>query len=69
MSLLVILMCFRAMIDCTELNAPLVIRLELTNSQCADRLNKILEQSKLGMYENPHGGHYALKCEPIEPKA
>lgn len=69
MSLLVILLCLRGMTDCTEFNAPLVIRKELTNSQCADRVTKIMEDAKAGLVFHPHGGHYALKCEPLEPRA
>ena len=68
-SLLVILMCFRGMADCTEANAPLVMRKELTVSECQREIDRIVGESKAGIYANPRGGWYAMDCKPMEPKA
>jgi hypothetical protein len=69
MSLLVILMCFQGMADCNETNAPLVIRKELSNAECQREIDRIIGEAKAGVYANPRGGHYALACQPLEPKA
>jgi hypothetical protein len=69
MSLLVILMCFARMAECTEFNAPLVIRKELTTAECEREIDRIVGEAKAGVYANPRGGHYALACKAMEPKA
>lgn len=69
MSLLVILMCFRAMTECTILNAPMVLRKELTTGECEREVERIMGEAKAGYLANPHRGYYAMKCEPLEPKA
>lgn len=69
MSLLVILMCFRGMAECTEWNAPLVIRKELTTAECKREIERIAGATKVGHYASPIGGGYSLRCDPLEPKA
>jgi hypothetical protein len=68
MSLLIILMCLGSG-ACDEMNAPLVIRKELTTAECEREMSRIVERAKAGGYQNPKGGHYALACHPLEPKA
>lgn len=69
MSLLVVLMCFARMAECTAMNAPLVIRKELTAAECEREVARIVGEAKAGHYANPIGGFYKLSCDPIEPKA
>ncbi len=69
MSLLVILMCFRGMADCTDYTAPMVLRSTHTTAECIARAEKITTNIKAGLYPHPPGGWYVLRCDEIGPKA
>jgi len=69
MSLLIILMCFRGMADCTPMNAPLVLRSELSTKECERQIDRFAAGMKAGYYTAPSGGWYSLRCEPVGPKA
>lgn len=61
MSVLVLMVCLNSMASCTEANSPEVLRVEMQNLRCDDKIislrNHVIEDNL-----NPANGFYQFQC-------